>query len=280
MKLAVWDGVFEGMEPEQALDIALRLDFQGVQVQWWNLHALTEKAKTKLARKISRAGLKVAAVNLGQDCIPFVRINFSSELFRIKEELDHAADSCAVLGAENMIVRGMRRFEGEKDDDRIWTRTRDHFLYLSERLQSLGIRLLIEQFPTPPSWLPSLIPDSNHALKMSKELSGEKAGFAFDSGHAIMTGEDPLDILKNHLRKIEYLLLNDNRIHPFVEKNSPYCGIDSHLPLTRGIMTKDKILRIMSGLRDSAFQGWICLNICAEKQNALEVFHKNKNLLT
>jgi sugar phosphate isomerase/epimerase len=120
----------------------------------------------------------------------------------------------------------------------------DHLIaYLLDNLNKLEVPIVLENIQ---SWNTARF---EYFYNRAKQVLGDKLiGQCFDAPHYFLQGEDPLEYLKQHNGKINFIHLSDCRN-----------GFDAHLPFgLNGDLPVDEILAL---LKEQNFQGIINLEL-------------------
>jgi inosose dehydratase len=190
-------------------------------------------AKDEFAELLGDAGLKLVGVYSGANFIfPDV---LPEELWRI----DQAAQLAGELGAEHLVVGGGAQ------------RTRPASPTDYERLASAldAVVGIARRHGLVASYHPHMTTIVETPEQVDRVLEATTIGLCPDTGHVILGGGDPAQLIARHADRIPYVHLKDVDL-----------STGTFVPLGQGALDVEGVL---AALRDARYDGWITVELDA-----------------
>lgn len=167
--------------------------------------------------------------------------------------LDHARDVAAqvayVVPGQDSSAAGLGRY-GEA------------LLQLAERAAQLGIKLAVEHFPG------KALPTAGETLAFIDALGHSNLYLLYDSGHILLAGEDPADVIVNAGDRLGYVHLDDND-----------GSGDLHWSLLDGVMTEEALYDTLRALHKIGYAGALSLELSPTLPNPERALHESRDIL-
>jgi inosose dehydratase len=206
----------------QAMDDIAAAGFEGIELFDGNLVEMVDT----LPEELSRRGLTLTGVYSGGNLI-FPDI-VGEELWRVRQ----ACEAAAKVGAEHLVVGGgAQRTVAPTDDD--WDR-------LGRALDEI-VRIANGHGLTA-SYHPHMSTMAESPEQIERALSRSEIGFCPDTGHLILGGGDPAELIRRWAGRIPLIHLKD------------VTADGGFVPLGQGVMD---VAAVMDAIREIGFDGWL-----------------------
>jgi inosose dehydratase len=217
---------------EEAIADVARAGYEGVELFDGNIveHG---QSPAELRRMLDECGLRLIATYSGANFI-FADI-LDEELWRI----EHAAQLAAELGAEHLVVGGgaqTLRAPRDAEYERLGAAL--------ERVVSIGTRCGLTA-----SFHPHLGTIVETTAQLERVLAHTSIRLCPDTGHVLLAGDDPADLIRRHGERISYIHLKDA---------DPEAG--SFQPLGAGAID---LPDVMQALQDISYDAWVTVELDA-----------------
>ncbi len=133
---------------------------------------------------------------------------------------------------------------------------------LAEEATKKGIKLCIEPFPG------RALPDAQAILAFLERAGHPNLHLLLDTGHAILSGEKPQEIVRAAGIRLGYVQMNDNDGKK-----------DRHWALLDGKLKEDDLEQTIAALKDIGYEGTLGLELSGKLPSLISSLAKNRNLL-
>ncbi len=167
--------------------------------------------------------------------------------------LDHARDVAAqvayVVPGQDNSAAGLGRY-GES------------LRQLAERAAQLGIKLAVEHFPG------KALPTAGETLAFIGALGHPNLFLLYDSGHILLSGEDPAAVIGHAGDRLGYVHFDDND-----------GSGDLHWGLLDGVMTEEALSETLWALHKNGYAGALSLELSPSLPNPERALHESRDML-
>ncbi len=155
------------------------------------------------------------------------------------EHVKRALDKAAQLRADTVYV-----VPGQRRDPAALERFAQSLLPLADRAAAAGIKLAIEHFPG------KALPTAAETLEFLRALEHGNLYLLYDSGHILLSCEDPAAVIHNAGERLGYVHFDDND------------GVqDLHWALLDGVMDEEALAATLHALSDIGYRGALSLEL-------------------
>ena len=173
------------------------------------------------------------------------------------QQLDIAFEYAASLGAPTAYIVPEATTDGFDPG-----RYADALAASAESAQRHGVRLAVEHFPG------RALPTVAATLELLNAIDHPNLYLLFDSGHAQMSGEDPVAAIAAAGSRLGYVHLDDNN------------GVDDqHLGLLDGVMTAESLRRTLEALPPAGYRGPVSLELNANLSDPAAALRSSLEIL-
>ncbi|MCY4146207.1 MAG: sugar phosphate isomerase/epimerase [Chloroflexi bacterium] len=252
MRIACCIWALSGAETDQMRD-ARELGFDWIDIQPGNLRTLESRL---LAQEL---GLRVSCLGATFGMPPGASLDSADPSTRetaiahCLSALDHAHEVAAQLA---YVVPGQDRSEAGL------TRYGEALWRLAERAAQLDIKLAVEHFPG------KALPTADETLAYISALGHPNLYLLYDSGHILLSGEDPATVIFNADDRLGYVHVDDND------------GMgDLHWGLLDGVMTEEALDDTLRALRDIGYAGALSLELSPRLPKPGQALQDSRDML-
>ena len=229
------------------------LDFDHIDIQPGHLRSLESRL---LAQEL---GLRVSCVGATFGLPAGASLDSADSSARdaaishCKNAIDHAAS----VSAQVAYVIPC------KDDSAFALRRYGHALtQLADFAARHGIKLAVEHFPG------MALPTASETLAFINALEHPNIYLLYDSGHILLSGEDPAAVIKNAGNRLGYVHFDDND------------GMgDLHWSLLDGVMEEETLDDTLRALRSIGYDGAISLELSPQLPNPARALQESRDIL-
>ncbi len=151
---------------------------------------------------------------------------------------------------------------GQDDSADGLTRYGASLLQLAEHAARLGIKLALEHFPG------KALPTASETLAFIGALGHPNLYLLYDSGHILLSGEDPAEVICNAGDRLGYVHFDDND------------GMgDLHWSLLDGVMSEDALYDTLRALQKNGYAGALSLELSPSLPKPERALHKSRDIL-
>ena len=232
LSCCVW--AFSGPEAEILTQVA-ELGFRWIDIQPHMLTTKTTRAKA------AALGLQIACVGAsfgmpdGTALDSLEPARTAQALDYVQQALAHSAD----LGATAVYV-----VPGIDDDPVRLARFAESLATAADQAAALGLKLCVEHFPG------RALPTAAGTLEFLSKINHPNLYLLFDIGHILISGEDPVAVIKSAGSRLGYVHLDDNDGQG-----------DLHWSLLEGVLTQATLRQTFTALTDIGYAGTISLEL-------------------
>lgn len=228
----------------QALQDIAAAGYEGVELFDGNLVELGDG----LAGELERAGLALTGVYSGGNLV-FGEV-LGEELWRIRR----ACELGAAAGAEHLVVGGgAQRAGGATDAD---------YDALGRALDEVA--QIARGHGLTPSYHPHMTTMAESPEQIERVLSRSEIAFCPDTGHLILGGGDPAELLRRWAGRIELIHLKD------------VTAEGGFVPLGDGVMELDAVF---AAIEEIGFDGWLGVELDGWDGDPAEGARRNREVL-
>lgn len=142
------------------------------------------------------------------------------------------------------------------------TRYGKSLLQLAERAAQLDIKLAVEHFPG------KALPTAGETLAFIGALGHPNLYLLYDSGHILLSGEDPAAVIFNAGDRLGYVHFDDND------------GVgDLHWSLLDGVMTEETLYDTLQALSEIGYAGALSLELSPSLPKPGRALHDSRDIL-
>lgn len=232
---------------------ARELEFDWIDIQPAHLQTLESRL---LAQEL---GLRVSCLGASFGMPPGASLDSADSSARetaiahCLKAIDHAHDVAAQVA---YVVPGQ-----DNSADGL-TRYGESLLQLAERAEQLGIKLALEHFPG------KALPTAGETLAFIGALGHPNLYLLYDSGHILLSGEDPVDVIFNADDRLGYVHFDDND-----------GSGDLHWSLLDGVMTEEALYDTVRALQKNGYDGALSLELSPSLPKPARALHKSRDIL-
>jgi sugar phosphate isomerase/epimerase len=124
------------------------------------------------------------------------------------------------------------------------------------------MKLCLEHFPG------RALPTVEATLDFIRSCDHDNIYLLFDLGHALLSGEDPVEAIRNAGPLLGYVHLNDNDGKE-----------DLHLPLLKGILTESDLKRTFEALEEVGYTGAVSLELNRKLKDPYMAMKESKDIV-
>jgi inosose dehydratase len=231
-------------DPWQALDEIAAAGYEGVEIFDGNV---VEHADV-LADELARRGLSLIGVYSGANLI-FPEI-LGEELWRVRR----ACEAAAQVGAEHLIVGGgAQRADGATDQD--YDRLGASLDEVARIARGNGLV---------PSYHPHMTTMAETPDQIERALSRSEISFCPDTGHLILGGGDPAELIRRYADRIDLVHLKD------------VTAEGGFVPLGDGVMDVEGVVR---AVQEIGFDGWVEVELDGWDGDPADGARRNRRVL-
>ncbi len=160
-----------------------------------------------------------------------------------------AAEVAYVVPGQDSSAAGLARY-GES------------LLGLAQRADQLGIKLAVEHFPG------KALPTAHETLAFLEALAHPNLYLLYDSGHILLAGEDPTDVISQAGERLGYVHFDDND------------GLgDLHWGLLDGVLSEEALYHSLQALRAIDYAGALSLELSPSLPNPASALQESRDIL-
>ncbi len=151
---------------------------------------------------------------------------------------------------------------GQDDSPDGLSRYGESLLHLAEHAAQLGIKLALEHFPG------KALPTARETLAFIGALGHPNLYLLYDSGHILLSGEDPAEVIVNAGDRLGYVHFDDND------------GLDDlHWSLLDGVLTEEALYATLLALQKNGYAGALSLELSPSLPKPERALQESRDIL-
>ncbi len=240
-------------EFETALGQVAELGFSQVDI------VALENRSVSHREALADSGLLVSCAALGRNLPEGCTLdaaNYSARKQAVEIVKQHLIDAAQLGATHGFLIPGM------DDSEDGLLRYADSVALLADFARSRMIQLCIEHFPR------KALPTVSQTLEWLEDHQLDQAQLLLDTGHCLISEEDPARAATEAGSRLGYVHFDDN---DSVD--------DLHWPLLTGRLTQDMIDSLLAVLLIGKYQSGLCLELNPQNENPLADLRKGKEIL-
>ncbi len=171
--------------------------------------------------------------------------------------VDQAAAHCAALGGTAIYV-----VPGVDDSEAALACFADSLATAAQKAATNGIKLCVEHFPG------TALPSAAATLDFIRAIGHPNLGLLFDIGHAQISGEDPVSVIRQAGQRLAYVHLDDN------DRQG-----DQHWALLDGVLTAETLQDTFRALADIGYSGPISIELSPQLNDPFHALQRSRQIV-
>ena len=252
MKIACCIWALDGAETDN-LRQTRELGFDWIDIQPPQLRTLESRL---LAQEL---GLRVSCVGATFGMPPGAALDSADESAR-NAAFYHAVS--AIEHASRVSAEVAYVVPGKDGSAAALHRYGESLIELATAAKSRGIKLAVEHFPG------TALPTASETLAFIRALAHENLYLLYDSGHILLSGEDPRTVIRNAGERLGYMHFDDND------------GMDDlHWSLLDGVLSEESLLDTLRAADEIGYSGALSLELSAGLPNPAAALRESRDIL-
>ncbi|MCY4465208.1 MAG: sugar phosphate isomerase/epimerase [Chloroflexi bacterium] len=232
---------------------ARELEFDWIDIQPTHLQTLESRL---LAQEL---GLRVSCLGASFGMPPAASLD-SADNDKRRAAIAHC--QAAIDQARDVSAQVAYVVPGQDSSAAGLTRYGESLLQLAERAAQLGIKLALEHFPG------KALPTASETLAFIGALGHPNLYLLYDSGHILLSGEDPVEVIINAGDRLGYVHVDDND-----------GSGDLHWSLLDGVMSEEALFDTLRALHQISYGGALSLELSPSLPRPQRALQESRDIL-